>query len=88
MLLTRWIWLPAAGEMAWNRRFEGWARTKVLAIAQRLPFRPLSAGLSEPQTMTWLLLSALAGRTMTFPMSVALAFGASVAGGAWMRSIS
>src|SRR5262249_23454091 len=49
MLFTRWIWLPAAGEMAWNSRLDGWARMKVLEIAYRLPFRAESAALSVPQ---------------------------------------
>ena len=74
--------------MAWNRRLEGWARMKVLDRAKRLPFRPESPALSVPQRMTWLLLSALDGRTMTFPIRITFAFGASVWGGFWMRSIS
>ncbi len=37
--------------------------------------------------MTWLLLSAVAGRMITLPISVAFAFVAPVSG-PWMRSIS
>src|SRR5262249_31916161 len=33
VLFRRWNWLPAAGEMAWKSRLDGWARMKVLEKA-------------------------------------------------------